>query len=107
MEYVAYLHKDKGSDFGVSFPNFPGCVTAGRTLEEARRLADDPAMQGTVAFLVSAGDDAVGVYGAVVGASCRRKRTKVHCKSALRVRWIGWQNAGPFAPGGPGMYAGA
>src|SRR5260370_14620300 len=39
MEYIAYLHKDRDSDFGVSFPDFPGCVTAGRTLEEARRMA--------------------------------------------------------------------
>lgn len=39
MDYIAYLHKDRDSDFGVSFPDFPGCVTAGRTLEEARRLA--------------------------------------------------------------------
>jgi predicted RNase H-like HicB family nuclease len=39
MDYIAYLHKDKDSDFGVSFPDFPGCVTAGRTLEEARRMA--------------------------------------------------------------------
>ena len=39
MEYIAYLHKDKNSDFGVSFPDFPGCVTAGKTLEEARKLA--------------------------------------------------------------------
>ena len=39
MEYIAYLHKDKGSDFGVSFPDFPGCITAGKTLEEARKLA--------------------------------------------------------------------
>jgi predicted RNase H-like HicB family nuclease len=82
MEYIAYLHKDKSSDFGVSFPDFPGCVTAGRTLEEARemavealtlhvagmvedgealpepsaldQLAHDPAMRGAVAFLVSA-----------------------------------------------------
>ena len=81
MEYIAYLHKDGKSDFGVSFPDFPGCVTAGRTLEEARRLAgealalhvagmaedgeafpepstiddvaDDPAMKGAVAFLVT------------------------------------------------------
>jgi len=28
MKYIAYLHKNKGSDFGVSFPDFPGCVTA-------------------------------------------------------------------------------
>ena len=39
MEYIAYLHKDRKSDFGVSFPDFPGCVTAGRTLDEARRMA--------------------------------------------------------------------
>jgi predicted RNase H-like HicB family nuclease len=39
MEYIAYLHKEKKSDFGVSFPDFPGCITAGKTLEEARRNA--------------------------------------------------------------------
>jgi predicted RNase H-like HicB family nuclease len=39
MEYIAYLHKDQKSDFGVSFPDFPGCVTAGKTLDEARRMA--------------------------------------------------------------------
>ena len=39
MDYIAYLHKDRNSDFGVSFPDFPGCVTAGKTLDEARRLA--------------------------------------------------------------------
>jgi len=80
MEYIAYLHKDRKSDFGVSFPDFPGCVTAGKTLDEARRLApqalalhiqgmmedgelipeastiddlaDDSALKGAVAFLV-------------------------------------------------------
>jgi predicted RNase H-like HicB family nuclease len=41
MEYIAYLHKDSDSDFGVSFPDFPGCTTAGKTLEEARRLAPE------------------------------------------------------------------
>ena len=39
MEYIAYVHKDEHSDYGVSFPDFPGCVTAGSTLEDARRLA--------------------------------------------------------------------
>ncbi len=38
-EYVALLHRDEGSDYGVSFPDFPGCVTAGATLDEARALA--------------------------------------------------------------------
>jgi predicted RNase H-like HicB family nuclease len=37
--YIALMRKDGGSDFGVDFPDFPGCVTAGRSLEEARRAA--------------------------------------------------------------------
>ncbi|MBY0507049.1 MAG: type II toxin-antitoxin system HicB family antitoxin [Bryobacteraceae bacterium] len=39
MDYIAYLHRDQKSDFGVSFPDFPGCVTAGRTSDEARTMA--------------------------------------------------------------------
>jgi predicted RNase H-like HicB family nuclease len=81
MDYIAYLHKERDSDFGVSFPDFPGCITAGRTLEQARRMAaealalhiegmiedgevvpepsnldaleNDPNMRGAVAVLVS------------------------------------------------------
>jgi predicted RNase H-like HicB family nuclease len=41
MEYIAYLHKERKSDFGVSFPDFPGCVTAGKSLEEASRKAPE------------------------------------------------------------------
>lgn len=37
--YIALLWKEKRSHHGVSFPDFPGCVTAGKTLDEARRLA--------------------------------------------------------------------
>ena len=79
MEYIAYLRKDKNSDYGASFLDYPGCITAGSTLEEARSLAaqalafhvagmrqdgeaislpstlddlrNDPAMKGAVAFL--------------------------------------------------------
>ena len=39
MDYIAYLHKDSDSHFSVSFPDFPGCVTTGRTFAEAYRLA--------------------------------------------------------------------
>jgi predicted RNase H-like HicB family nuclease len=39
MDYIAYLHKDPDSDFGVSFPDFPGCITAGKTLDEAHQMA--------------------------------------------------------------------
>lgn len=40
-DYIALIHKDAESDFGVSFPDLPGCVTAGSTLEEARAMAQE------------------------------------------------------------------
>jgi predicted RNase H-like HicB family nuclease len=41
MNYIALIHKDENSDYGVSFPDFPGCVTAGTTIEEAKALAQE------------------------------------------------------------------
>ena len=40
-EYIALIHKDADSDFGVSFPDFLGCITAGSTLDEARAMAEE------------------------------------------------------------------
>jgi predicted RNase H-like HicB family nuclease len=37
--YIALIHKDPTSDYGVSFPDLPGCVSAGATLDEARAMA--------------------------------------------------------------------
>lgn len=39
--YIGLIHKDEDSDYGVSFPDFPGVITAGGTLDEARRLAEE------------------------------------------------------------------
>jgi predicted RNase H-like HicB family nuclease len=39
--YIAVVHKDPKSDFGVSFPDFPGCVTAGSSIDEAKDMAYD------------------------------------------------------------------
>lgn len=39
--YIAVVHKDPGSDYGVSFPDFPGAVTAARTADEAIALAEE------------------------------------------------------------------
>ena len=39
--YAALLRKDPNSAYSVDFPDFPGCVTAGRSLEEAKRLAHE------------------------------------------------------------------
>ncbi len=36
--YIALIHKDAESDYGVSFPDFPGCISAGVNLDEARRM---------------------------------------------------------------------
>lgn len=37
--YYAVVHKDADSDYGVSFPDLPGCVSAGSTLDEAVLMA--------------------------------------------------------------------
>ncbi|MCX5893526.1 MAG: plasmid partition protein ParG [Deltaproteobacteria bacterium] len=39
--YLAVVHKEPGSDYGVSFPDFPGCVTAGKTIDEAKDWAQE------------------------------------------------------------------
>jgi predicted RNase H-like HicB family nuclease len=39
--YIAIVHKDPKSDFGVSFPDFPGCVTAGKNIDEAKDMAQE------------------------------------------------------------------
>ena len=40
-QYIGLIHKDADSDYGVSFPDFPGAVTAGSTLDEARAMAEE------------------------------------------------------------------
>ena len=40
-QYIALIHKDPDSDYGVSIPDFPGCITAGADLDAARALAEE------------------------------------------------------------------
>jgi predicted RNase H-like HicB family nuclease len=40
-QFIGLIHKEPDSDYGVSFPDFPGVVTAGATLDEARGLAEE------------------------------------------------------------------
>ncbi len=37
--YPIVLHKDPESDFGVTVPDFPGCFSAGSTVEEALEMS--------------------------------------------------------------------
>jgi predicted RNase H-like HicB family nuclease len=41
MNYIGLIHKDAKSDYGVSFPDFPGVMTAGKDLDDARALAEE------------------------------------------------------------------
>jgi predicted RNase H-like HicB family nuclease len=54
--YIAVVHKEPKSDFGVSFPDFPGCITAGTTIDEAKDMAND-ALSLHVKGLIQDGED--------------------------------------------------
>lgn len=53
--YPALIHKDPGSDYGVSFPDFPGCISAGETVEEMRKMAQE-ALQLQIDEMIEDGD---------------------------------------------------
>lgn len=54
--WVAVIHKDKDSDFGVSFPDMPGCISAGSTLDEAMEMGRE-ALEGHLEVSRDFGDD--------------------------------------------------
>ena len=43
MKYPIVMHKDSNSDYGVTFPDLPGCFSAGSTIEEAMCMAQEAA----------------------------------------------------------------
>jgi predicted RNase H-like HicB family nuclease len=53
--YPAILEKEPGSAYGVTFPDLPGCVSAGDTAEQALVNAHE-ALAGHVALMVHDGD---------------------------------------------------
>ena len=56
MRYIAFIHKEDDSVYGVSFPDFPGCISAGDTLDEAVANASE-ALQGHVQMMEADGDE--------------------------------------------------
>lgn len=40
-QYIGLIRKEAASDYGVSFPDFPGVVTAGKDLDDARAMAEE------------------------------------------------------------------
>lgn len=55
MRYIAFIHKEPDSVYGVSFPDLPGCISAGDTIDEAVQNAVE-ALAGHVRMLESDGD---------------------------------------------------
>jgi predicted RNase H-like HicB family nuclease len=43
MKYAVALHKDTGTEYGATFPDLPGCFSAGETIEEALANAQEAA----------------------------------------------------------------
>lgn len=57
MRYIAFIHKEPDSVYGVSFPDLPGCISAGETIDEAVRNAVE-ALSGHVRMMEADGDPA-------------------------------------------------
>ena len=55
MRYIAFVHKDPDSDYGVMIPDVPGCFSAGGTLDEAIENAVE-ALSGHVRMMESDGE---------------------------------------------------
>jgi predicted RNase H-like HicB family nuclease len=55
VRYIAFIHKEPDSVYGVSFPDVPGCISAGDTIDEAVRNAVE-ALSGHVRILETDGD---------------------------------------------------
>jgi predicted RNase H-like HicB family nuclease len=55
LRFVALIHKDSDTAFGVQFPDVPGCFSAGETLEEASRNAVE-ALGGHIRLLEADGE---------------------------------------------------
>jgi predicted RNase H-like HicB family nuclease len=53
--YIGLIRKDADGDFGVSFPDFPGVIAAGTTLDDAHSVAEE-ALALRVAALTEGGE---------------------------------------------------
>ncbi len=53
--FLALVHKEPGSCYGISFPDVPGCVSAGDTLEEAMNAGAE-ALEAHLDFMRQTGD---------------------------------------------------
>jgi predicted RNase H-like HicB family nuclease len=78
-QYIALLHKRRRKGYGVSFPDFPGCIAIGNDLETALREAAE-----ALAFHVEGMRED--------GQKAPKPRTLEQIR-ADREDWIEWENA--------------
>ncbi|MGK7954262.1 MAG: type II toxin-antitoxin system HicB family antitoxin [Crocosphaera sp.] len=55
ITYIATIHKNNNSDYGVQFYDFPGCISAVESIEEAKQMATE-ALTGHLNLMVADGD---------------------------------------------------
>jgi predicted RNase H-like HicB family nuclease len=55
MRFLALIHQEPDSCYGVSFPDLPGCASAGDTFDEALTNAVD-ALSGHIRLMESDGE---------------------------------------------------
>lgn len=53
--YIGLIRKEKTSDFGIEFPDFPGCITAAKSLSEAHAMAQE-ALNAHIEFMAEDGE---------------------------------------------------
>lgn len=55
MRVVALIHKEEGTSYGISFPDFPGCISGGDTLDAALASGAE-ALNAHIAWMQAEGD---------------------------------------------------
>lgn len=53
-QVIAIVHEEKGT-YGISFPDFPGCVSGGKTLDDAMRRGRET-LRAHVASMIEDGE---------------------------------------------------
>ena len=56
QEYIAIIDQENSDQFGVIFPDFLGCITVGKNLEEAKKMAHQ-ALQFHIDGMLEDGED--------------------------------------------------
>lgn len=76
MNYIALIHKEENSDYGVSFPDFLGCISVGATLEQAKTMAQE-ALVGHINIIREMGEQIPAPSTLEEIMSCHENRSAI------------------------------